>query len=144
MAAGSSAAPAVSSPAVSLNDVQVSFRLADDTTYTAVQRATLDVADGEFVAIVGPTGCGKSTLLNVAAGLIAPSNGTAEIFGGPLTGLNRQAGYLLQAEALFPWKTASENVAIGLEIGGTHYRQLDGAAAAPARHRRGKARARLP
>ena len=121
MAAGSSAAPAASAgmPAVSLNDVQVSFRLADDTTYTAVQRATLDVADGEFVAIVGPTGCGKSTLLNVAAGLIAPSNGTATIFGSPLPGLNRQAGYLFQAEALFPWKTAAENVAIGLEIAGT-------------------------
>jgi NitT/TauT family transport system ATP-binding protein len=121
MAAGSSAAPAASglTPAVSLNDVQVSFRLADDTTYTAVQRATLDVADGEFVAIVGPTGCGKSTLLNVAAGLIAPSNGTATIFGSPLPGLNRQAGYLFQAEALFPWKTAAENVAIGLEIAGT-------------------------
>ncbi len=118
MAAGSRAAPAAASPAVSLNDVQVSFRLADDTTYTAVQRATLDVADGEFVAIVGPTGCGKSTLLNVAAGLIAPSDGTATIFGKALTGLNRQAGYLFQAEALFPWKTAAENVAIGLEIAG--------------------------
>src|SRR5438270_6234493 len=119
MAAGSSAAPAVSSPAVSLNDVQVSFRLADDTTYTAVQRATLDVADGEFVAIVGPTGCGKSTLLNVAAGLLAPSNGAASIFNTPLSGLNRQARYLFQAEGLFPWKTATENVAIGLEIAGT-------------------------
>ena len=84
-----------------------------------MQRATLDVADGEFVAIVGPTGCGKSTLLNVAAGLIAPSNGAATIFGNALTGLNRQAGYLFQAEALFPWKTAIENVAIGLEIAGT-------------------------
>src|SRR5215218_672881 len=105
MAAGSSAAPAVSgsAPAVSLDDVQVSFRLADDSTYVAVERATLDVADGEFVAIVGPTGCGKSTLLNVAAGLIAPSHGTAQIFGASLTGLNRQAGYLFQAEALFPW-----------------------------------------
>ena len=117
MAAGSSAPAAT--PAVSLSDVQVSFRLADDTTYTAVQRATLDVADGEFVAIVGPTGCGKSTLLNVAAGLIAPSNGTATIFGSALNGLNRPAGYLFQAEALFPWKTAIENVAIGLEIAGT-------------------------
>jgi len=120
MAAGSSA-PAVGTvtPAVSLSDVQVSFRLADDTTYTAVQRATLDVADGEFVAIVGPTGCGKSTLLNVAAGLIAPSKGSATIFAQDLPGLNRQAGYLFQAEALFPWKTAAENVAIGLEIAGT-------------------------
>jgi NitT/TauT family transport system ATP-binding protein len=120
MAAGSSApAATAAAPAVSLKDVDVTFRLADGGTYMAVQRASLDVADGEFVAIVGPTGCGKSTLLNVAAGLLAPSNGTATIFGNALTGLNRQAGYLFQAEALFPWKTAADNVAIGLEIAGT-------------------------
>jgi sulfonate transport system ATP-binding protein len=105
--------------AVTLSDVSVAFRLADDTIYTAVERASLNVADGEFVAIVGPTGCGKSTLLNVAAGLLAPSVGACAIFGASLAGLNRQAGYLFQAEALFPWKTALENVAIGLEIAGT-------------------------
>jgi NitT/TauT family transport system ATP-binding protein len=120
MAAGSSApAATVATPAISLKEVDVTFRLADGGAYTAVQRASLDVADGEFVAIVGPTGCGKSTLLNVAAGLLAPSNGTATIFGSALTALNRQAGYLFQADALFPWKTAAENVAIGLEIAGT-------------------------
>jgi NitT/TauT family transport system ATP-binding protein len=119
MAAGSSAAPAAGAKAVALADVSVTFRLADGGAYTAVQGCTLDVADGEFVAIVGPTGCGKSTLLNVAAGLIEPSAGSAKIFGAPLPGLNRQAGYLFQAEALFPWKTAVENVAIGLEIAGT-------------------------
>ena len=119
MAAASSAAAAAGATAVSLADVSVAFRLADGGTYTAVERATLDVADGEFVAIVGPTGCGKSTLLNVAAGLIGPSHGTATCFGKGLTGLNRLSGYLFQAEALFPWKTALENVAIGLEIAGT-------------------------
>jgi NitT/TauT family transport system ATP-binding protein len=119
MAAGSTAPAVSATPAVSLKDVDVTFRLADGGAYTAVQRASLDVEDGEFVAIVGPTGCGKSTLLNVAAGLLAPSNGVATIFGTELTQLNRQAGYLFQAEALFPWKTATENVAIGLEIAGT-------------------------
>jgi NitT/TauT family transport system ATP-binding protein len=98
--------------------VAVSFRLADGSFYPAVERISLAVAGGEFVAIVGPTGCGKSTLLNVAAGLIAPSAGRVEIFGAHLEGLNRQAGYLFQAEALFPWKTALENVAIGLETAG--------------------------
>jgi NitT/TauT family transport system ATP-binding protein len=106
-------------PAVALDDVSVAFRLADGSSYTAVQRASLSVADGEFVAIVGPTGCGKSTLLNVAAGLIQPSTGRADIFGAPLAGLNRQAGYLFQMDALFPWKTALENIAIGLETAGT-------------------------
>src|SRR5215217_7912697 len=95
--------------AVALRDVTIAFRLADASTY---------VADGEFVSIVGPTGCGKTTLLNVAAGLIAPSSGSVDSFAAPLHGLNRAAGYLFQAEALFPWKTALDNVAIGLEIVG--------------------------
>jgi NitT/TauT family transport system ATP-binding protein len=105
-------------PAVALSQVAVTFRLAGGASYAAVERTSLSVADGEFVSIVGPTGCGKSTLLNVAAGLIGPSSGDVEIFGARLAGLNRQAGYLFQAEALFPWKTALENVAIGLETAG--------------------------
>src|ERR1700716_4654683 len=104
--------------AVVVRDMTVAFRLADDRLYTAVERARLSVDHGEFVAIVGPTGCGKSTLLNVAAGLLRPASGTVRIFDAPLTGLNRQAGYLFQADALFPWKTAIDNVAIGLEISG--------------------------
>src|SRR5215468_2655789 len=86
-------------PAVTLRDLTVAFRLADGATYTAVERASLSVADGEFVSIVGPAGSGS-------------------ILGAPLTGLNRSAGYLFQADALFPWKTAIENVAIGLETVG--------------------------
>jgi NitT/TauT family transport system ATP-binding protein len=108
----------ITAAAVTLWNVSVAFRLAGGV-YTAVERAMLNVADGEFVAIVGPTGCGKSTLLNITAGLLAPAAGRAEIFGAPLSGLNRQAGYLFQADALFPWKTALENVAIGLETAGT-------------------------
>ncbi|MDB5626547.1 MAG: transporter related protein [Tardiphaga sp.] len=105
--------------AVALDDASVAFTLADRTIYTAVEHATLAVADGEFVAIVGPTGCGKSTLLNVAAGLLAPAAGTVTSFGARLRGLNRQAGYLFQTDALFPWKTAIDNIAVGLEIAGT-------------------------
>src|SRR5712671_1798173 len=104
--------------AVALDDATVAFRLAGDRVYTAVEQATLRVAHGEFVAIVGPTGCGKSTLLNVAAGLLKPVSGTVRIFDSALTGLNREAGYLFQADALFPWKTALDNVALGLEIKG--------------------------
>ncbi len=105
--------------AVALSDVSIAFRLTGGGTYEAVTGASLNVADGEFVSIVGPTGCGKTTLLNAAGGLFPPSKGKVEIFGAGLSGLNPQAGYLFQAEALFPWKTALENVAIGLEIAGT-------------------------
>jgi NitT/TauT family transport system ATP-binding protein len=104
--------------AVALGDVTVAFGPADAQAYIAVEQARLAVADGEFVAIVGPTGCGKSTLLNVAAGLLRPISGTVQIFDAPLAGLNREAGYLFQADALFPWKTAIDNVALGLEISG--------------------------
>jgi NitT/TauT family transport system ATP-binding protein len=110
--------PAASAAAVALASVRIAFRLAGGTTYTAVEGASLSVADGEFVSIVGPTGCGKSTLLNAAAGLLTPTAGSVSIFGTPLAGLNRAAGYLFQAEALFPWKTARDNVAIGLEVAG--------------------------
>jgi len=105
--------------AVVLDDTTVAFRLADDRLYTAVEKARLAVEQGEFVAIVGPTGCCKSTLLNVSAGLLRPISGSVRIFDIPLTGLNREAGYLFQADALFPWKTAIDNVAIALEIAGT-------------------------
>src|ERR1700694_2575801 len=104
--------------AVALDDATVAFRRADDRVYTAVEKARLRIEHGEFVAIVGPTGCGKSTLLNVAAGLLTPASGTVRIFDAPLTGLNREAGYLFQADALFPWKTAIDNVAIGMALCG--------------------------
>jgi NitT/TauT family transport system ATP-binding protein len=101
--------------AVRLQGVRVSYRF-EEGSYDAIEYVDLDLRDGEFLSIVGPTGCGKTTLLNVAAGLIAPSQGRVEIFGSILSGLNDRAGYLFQADALFPWKTVLENVAIGLEV----------------------------
>ncbi len=104
--------------AVRLNNVSISFGIAGGKRFDAVADTDLDVAGDEFLAIVGPTGCGKSTLLNVAAGLLEPASGSVEIFGRPLKGLNRQAGYLFQQDSLMPWKTVLENVAIGLEVSG--------------------------
>ena len=105
-------------PALALEGVTVAFASPQGGRYTAIRDSTLRVAPGEFVSVVGPTGCGKSTLLNVAAGLLAPSMGSAHVFGKPLRGLNREAGYLFQAEALMPWRTAVENVSAGLEFRG--------------------------
>ncbi|NLD55731.1 MAG: ABC transporter ATP-binding protein [Burkholderiaceae bacterium] len=108
------------SAAVSLEGVTCTFvsRDAPGQRYTAVRDVSLTVAPGEFVAVVGPTGCGKSTLLNVAAGLLEPSAGTVRIFGQPLTGLNRRAGYMFQSDALMPWRSALANVTAGLEFAG--------------------------
>jgi len=87
-------------------------------SYTAVKDVALTIGDGEFVSVVGPTGCGKSTLLNVTAGLLRPSSGTLRVFGEPLSGINRKAGYMFQSEALMPWRNALANVTAGLEFRG--------------------------
>jgi NitT/TauT family transport system ATP-binding protein len=97
-------------------------------TYSAVADTNLEVGRGEFVALVGPTGCGKSTLLNVAAGLIAPSAGSVSVFGKPLSELNRHAGYLFQTDSLMPWRTARENIALGLELRGLRKAEAGGRA----------------
>ena len=112
----------MSSPtALALQDVSCTFVSAQrpDQRYTAVAGVTLQVGAGEFVSVVGPTGCGKSTLLNLGAGLLAPSTGRVQVFGEPLTGINRRAGYMFQAESLLPWRTALGNVMAGLEFRGT-------------------------
>jgi len=116
--------------AVELDGVRIAFRLQGGETYEAVDSTRLLVGEHEFVAIVGPTGCGKSTLLNAVAGLLKPSGGSVRIFGDPLTGLNRRAGYLFQQDALMPWKTAVDNVAIGLEVAGVGPREAKGRAEA--------------
>src|SRR3954464_7405543 len=98
-------------PALALEGITVTFVARDaHQPYTAIKDATLLVEPGEFVSVVGPTGCGKSTLLNVAVGLLEPSGGSVKVFGEPLNGLNRKAGYLFQTEALMPWRTGLDNV----------------------------------
>jgi len=118
-------AEAAGGPALHLAGVACTFisKDAPGQRYTAVQEVDLRVGAGEFVSVVGPTGCGKSTLLNVAAGLLAPSLGRVAVFGEPLVGLNRRAGYMFQAESLMPWRTALANVAAGLEFRGMPVRQ---------------------
>jgi NitT/TauT family transport system ATP-binding protein len=91
-------------------------------THTAVDGVSLDVAAGSFVSIVGPSGCGKSTLLNIIAGLQAASAGCVEVFGEPLSGINRRATYMFQQDALLPWKTVLGNIQFGLTLRGEHGR----------------------
>ncbi len=115
------------SPALLLDHVTCAFasREKRGKRYTAVKDATLAVGAGEFVSVVGPTGCGKSTLLNVAAGLLAPSSGGVRVLGGPLTGINRSAGYMFQADSLMPWRSALDNVLAGLQFAGVEEREAE-------------------
>jgi NitT/TauT family transport system ATP-binding protein len=102
--------------ALEFNDITVTFHSPDAPAqrYTAVAGTTLRIKAGEFVSVVGPTGCGKSTLLNIGAGLLQASSGEVKIFGQPLQGINRRAGYMFQSEALMPWRSAIDNVMVGL------------------------------
>ncbi|HKC60104.1 MAG TPA: ABC transporter ATP-binding protein [Myxococcales bacterium] len=110
----------VAGPVLALERVGVEWPGAAPGTpgYVAVEDVSLSVRRGEFLSVVGPTGCGKSTLLNVSAGLLAPTSGTVLAFGERLSGLNRRAGYLFQADALMPWRNARENVEAGLVFAG--------------------------
>ena len=82
---------------------------------TALQGTDLDVPEGRFVSIVGPSACGKSTLLNLFCGLDKPDSGSIEtpaLGAGDLLG---RVGYMPQQDLLMPWRTVTENASIGLE-----------------------------
>jgi NitT/TauT family transport system ATP-binding protein len=76
------------------------------------------VRSGEFLALVGPSGCGKSTLLDLLGGLEAPTSGRILLDGRPIEGPARDRGIVFQQYALFPWRTAAQNVEFGLDIAG--------------------------
>jgi ABC-type nitrate/sulfonate/bicarbonate transport system ATPase subunit len=81
---------------------------------SVVDGVSLDVADGEFVAIVGPSGCGKSTLLNVIAGFERPDRGTIRIDGAASRGPSRNGIMISQHGSVFPWLTVHENLMFAL------------------------------
>ena len=78
----------------------------------------LEVADGEFIAIVGPSGCGKSTVLRALAGLVVPTSGRIEIGGADVVGRPGSTAFLPQRDLLLPWRRALANATVGAEVGG--------------------------
>lgn len=88
---------------------------ASPSTLTALDGLSLDVPAGEFLTLVGPSGSGKTTLLDLLAGLSRPSSGRVLVDGREVTGPGPDRAVVFQQYALFPWRTASANVSIGLE-----------------------------
>ncbi|HLK83490.1 MAG TPA: ABC transporter ATP-binding protein [Xanthobacteraceae bacterium] len=84
----------------------------------AVDRVSLSVRPGEFLAVIGPSGCGKSTLFNVIGGLIDRYQGAVTVGGETVRGPHPAIGMVFQEESTFPWRTVIENVAFPLEIAG--------------------------
>ena len=76
------------------------------------------IESGQFFSIVGPSGCGKTTLLRIIAGLEKASEGQVLLNGDAITDNDRRVGLVFQEFALFPWRTALQNIEMGLEISG--------------------------
>jgi len=85
----------------------------------ALKDLNLEIADGEFLVVVGLSGCGKTTLLNILAGFLEPTEGEILLDGKPISEAGRMnRGVVFQEYALFPWRTALKNVEFGLEMKG--------------------------
>ena len=82
----------------------------------ALSDVSLQVNDGEFLAIVGPSGCGKSTLLSLIAGLISPDTGDIYINNKDIKSSGKNIGYMLQKDHLLEWRSTLRNLTLGLEI----------------------------
>jgi len=114
-----------SAPALEFDRVSRDFVTPDGGTYRVIHDVSFAIRSGAFVALVGPSGCGKSTLLNMCAGLLPPTSGTIRADGRDLTGLNRNATYMFQQDALLPWKNVRANVALGLRLAGMKKAEAD-------------------
>ena len=90
-----------------IKDVSVSF-----ARNKILERLHLEVAEGEFVALIGPSGCGKSTLLNIVAGILPTETGMVLIDGKPVQGISDRVAYMPQDDLLLPWKTVLDNVTL--------------------------------
>jgi NitT/TauT family transport system ATP-binding protein len=84
----------------------------------AIQDISLVVEPGEFVCIVGASGCGKSTLLSIVAGLTEPTEGNVTLDGEIIDGPGPDRGLVFQSYSLYPWRSVSQNIALGLELEG--------------------------
>ncbi|MFE7129852.1 ABC transporter ATP-binding protein [Streptomyces sp. NPDC057638] len=117
-----------SPPAVGLRGVRVRFR-SRQREVTALTDVSLDVAAGEFIAIVGPSGCGKSTLLKLLAGLLTPTSGEVLLHGEPVRGPRHDIGFVFQRAALLEWRSARRNILLQAEMrrmpGGRARRRAD-------------------
>ncbi len=101
-------------PIVQLDNVRKAFRR-EHVESVVLDGVCLDVADGEFLAIVGPSGVGKSTLLRLMTGLATPTAGRILFEGRELRGVNLDSAMVFQSFAVFPWLTVEQNVRLGLE-----------------------------
>jgi NitT/TauT family transport system ATP-binding protein len=103
---------------IRVDGVDLSFPIRGGGRLPVLDGMTLDVADGEIVALIGPNGCGKSTLLRVIAGLLTPDGGAVTLDDAPISGPDGQIGLVFQEPRLLPWRSAADNITYPLELAG--------------------------
>jgi len=103
-----------SAPTLSIQHITVAF----NDGAPVIEDLSLDVAEGEFVAIVGPIGCGKYTLLKVISGLLPARSGQFLVAGPAANGPKPRIGFMFQRDTLLPWATVTSNIAVGCELSG--------------------------
>jgi len=103
-------------PVLEAHNLRMTFSDANRADLLALDDISLDVEEGEFLAIVGPSGCGKSTLLRLLAGLLRPIAGKVLLRGQFLTEPRREIGYVFQRANLMPWRTVLSNITLSLEV----------------------------
>jgi NitT/TauT family transport system ATP-binding protein len=103
--------PMVTMPLLAARDVMKYF---GDDRRPVLEHVSVELNEGEFVALLGPSGSGKSTLLRILAGLMEPSGGEVLVHGSPLEGTNPNVAIVFQSFALFPWLDVLQNVELGL------------------------------
>jgi len=102
-------------PFIDLKKVSLIYGEEEEQTL-AIDRLSMSIERGSFVAVVGPSGCGKSTLLKLVSGLITPSQGDVVIEGAKVTGPIQKVGMAFQNPLLMPWRTTLRNVVLPMEI----------------------------
>jgi NitT/TauT family transport system ATP-binding protein len=108
----------MTAPLISAAGIGKTYEKKGGGAFDALRDLNIEIATGQFVAIVGPSGCGKSTFLQMLGGLIAPSAGTLRFDGGPITDPGPDRGVMFQESALYPWRTVAGNIAWPLEVQG--------------------------
>jgi ABC-type nitrate/sulfonate/bicarbonate transport system ATPase subunit len=106
--------PNPESPKTRLHVEDLAYTYRGRTPTRALDGVSLDVSDGEFVAIVGPVGSGKTTFVRIVAGFLEPLRGLVLCDGRPVGAPGPERGYVFQEEAIFPWMTVRENLEFGL------------------------------
>lgn len=108
--------PSVKKPLITIKGLHKSYASKKDGMIDALKDVNLQIAEGEFVALVGPSGCGKTTLLKILAGLVDDFSGTVMLNDVAVTRPSAEVGFVFQEPTLLPWRTILQNILLPVEL----------------------------